>query len=261
MSSSFWCYTFVSGLILVFCWSQRLASHLRDCFEVFGFLGFLNTHKNSTTCSTPLNNVQVPQTCCHHYTTPPGRLHTVQMQEFFLVEEHWHVFVVCVTRMHLDHYWHLYFMLQGADKVLGKVVPTLAEKVPPLLTVSFSPSSRLYGQSQLSPSFLQFTSWFLIVFLFWKMGGKPRVALCWGKNPPERRLGPVVTLQMSGLKQQHRVRPGDLASLLYCSFSFIKKKKIKPVRADGLVLMPLRTMILVHQSSVTLSCSPVVLGC
>lgn len=117
------------------------------CFGVF-----LNIHNNSTACSTPLNSVQVPQICCHHYMTPPGKLHTVQMQEFVLVEEHWHVFVVGVTWMHLDHCWYLYFMLWGADKVLGKVVPTLTEKVPLLLALSFSSSSSLYGQSQPSPS-------------------------------------------------------------------------------------------------------------
>lgn len=38
--------------------------------------------------------VQVPQICCHHYMTLPGKLHTVQMQEFFLEEERWNIFVV-----------------------------------------------------------------------------------------------------------------------------------------------------------------------
>lgn len=92
------------------------------------------------------------------------------------------------------------------------------------------------------------------------MDGKPRVAVCWRKNPPEWSLRPVVLVQMSCLKQQHRVRSADLASLLYCSLGFILKK-IKAVRAGGLVLIPLKTLILVHKSSVTLSCSPVALGC
>lgn len=72
--------------------------------KFLGFGGFLNIHKNSTTCSTPLNSMLVPQ-ICHHYVTPPGKLHTVQMQEFFLLEEHWHVFVVCIIHDMLFSIW------------------------------------------------------------------------------------------------------------------------------------------------------------
>lgn len=157
--------------------------------------------------------------CCHHYMTPPGKLHTVQMQELFLVEEHWHVFVVCVTGMHLDHYWHLYFMLWGADKVLGKVVPTLTEKAL-LWALSFSHNSRLYEQSQPSPSLLSSQADFNC-FSFMRNGWKTKGCSVLGEAPSREEA------ETSGHGAD--VRPEttaegevwDLASLLCCSLGFI----------------------------------------
>lgn len=90
------------------------------------------------------------------------------MQEIFLVEERWHVSVVSVTRMYLEHRCHSYFNLSGAEEVLGKPVPTLTEEIPFLLPSHFFVQPQ-FPAVWAAPAFTippQVAMWFLFFFSF-----------------------------------------------------------------------------------------------